>query len=167
MFLFYLLSEWMVVIMLACYFEDAVVGYVTQAHSYKVTEDDIVNFATSWDPMPFHIDPIKAEDSISGGITASGAHIYAIFVHLTHKQARKMAAIAALGIKNLKFVNPVRPGDMIHLEGECIAARESSSKKDRGIVTFHFKLINQNGELVLELIQFLMLEKKVNITCSQ
>ena len=73
-----------------------------------------------------------------------------------------MAIIAALGVKEMSFDNPIRPGDRLHLEGECISSRESASKKDRGICEFLFKLINQNGEVVFKLVQPVMIAKKAN-----
>jgi acyl dehydratase len=143
-----------------CYFEDAVVGYVTEGYQHEVTESEIIEFAKIWDPMPFHLDPIAAKESPYKGLTASGAHVYSIFVKLAHKQERKMAVIAALGVESMNFSNPVRPGDVLHLIGECIKARESASKPDRGISTFQFKVINQSGVTVLELVQPLLLAKR-------
>lgn len=143
-----------------CYFDDAVVGYVTEAYEHQVTEDEIINFAKTWDPMPFHIDPVAAKSTPYGGLTASGAHIYSIFVRLAHMQPKKMAVIAALGVDGMKFTNPVRAGDILHLTGECIESRESSTKNDRGISTFKFKVKNQEGKVVLELTQPLMLAKR-------
>lgn len=143
-----------------CYFEDAVEGYQTTAHEHELTQQDIIEFAQQWDPMPFHINPEAAASSPYKGLTASGAHLYSVFVKLAHLQPRKMAVIAALGIKNLSFLNPARPGDVLHLQGRCIAARESSSKPDRGICEFEFALYNQNGDTVLSLQQPLMLAKK-------
>ncbi|NRB38932.1 MAG: acyl dehydratase [Pseudomonadales bacterium] len=143
-----------------CYFEDAVVGYVTEGHLHEVTESEIIEFAKTWDPMPFHIDVSAAKESPYKGLTASGAHVYSMFVKLAHKQERKMAVIAALGVESMKFTNPVRPGDVLHLVGECITARESASKPDRGISTFEFKVINQSNVTVLELKQPLLLAKR-------
>jgi acyl dehydratase len=143
-----------------CYFEDAIVGYTTSAYDHTISEDEIIAFAKQWDPMPFHVDIEAAKLSPYAGLTASGAHIYAIFVKLAHLQKRKMAVIAALGVKDMSFLQPVRPDDILHLEGECINARESSSKPDRGICEFLFKVINQHNDIVLQLAQPIMLAKK-------
>jgi acyl dehydratase len=143
-----------------CYFEDAEVGYKTEGYQHEVTESEIIEFAKAWDPMPFHVDPVAAKESPYKGLTASGAHVYSIFVKLAHKQERKMAVIAALGVENMKFANPVRPGDILHLTGECISSRESTSKPDRGVATFQFKVVNQSGTAVLDLVQPLLLAKR-------
>ena len=146
--------------MKTCYFEDACVGYRTEAHAYTISSDAIKAFANEWDPMPFHTDEAAAKESIYQGLTASGAHVYAIFVKLAHMQERKMAVIAALGIKDMRFIAPVRPGDTLSMKGHCIEARASQSKDDRGICEFEFTLINQHNETVLQLTQPLMLAKK-------
>ncbi|NRB43029.1 MAG: acyl dehydratase [Pseudomonadales bacterium] len=143
-----------------CYFEDAHVGYTTEAYEHKVTAKEIIDFALSWDPMPFHIDEALAKESVYKGLTASGAHVYAIMIKLAHKQQRKMAVIAALGVKNMSFSAPVRPDDILYLTGVCLTSRESKSKSDRGICEFEFKVINQHREVVLQLTQPLMLAKK-------
>ncbi len=143
-----------------CYFEDANVGYTTFAYEHLITEEEIIQFAEQWDPMPFHTDPKLAESSPYGGLTASGAHIYAIFVKLAHKQKRKMAVIAALGVSELAFKLPVRPNDTLYMKGVCTETRASASKNDRGICTFAFTLINQHAQIVLTLTQPLLLAKK-------
>ena len=150
----------------ACYFEDATPGYSTSAKAYELTEAAIIAFAKDWDPMPFHVDPEKALNSPFKGLTASGAHLYAIFVKLAHKQPRKMAVLAALGIENLQFKQAARPGDRLVLKGTCIAQRASSSKPDRGICTFEFKLVNQSNETILSLTQPLLLSKRQSTTAQ-
>jgi acyl dehydratase len=143
-----------------CFFEDAKVGYQTCGFDYKLTRKNIIAFANEWDPMPFHTDEKAATNSHFKGLTASGAHLYAIFVKLAHKQPRKMAALAALGIKELNFHQAARPGDTLYLKGRCIEHRESKSKSDRGIATFRFELINQEDDIILSLEQPLLLAKK-------
>lgn len=143
-----------------CYFEDAVVGYRTSGYEHRVTDAEIMDFARQWDPMPFHVDAELAKQSPFGGLIASGGHVYAIFLKLAHRQERKLAVIAALGVDEMKFSSAVRPGDTLHLEGECQSARASASKPDRGIATFLFRLINQRGETALELRQPLLLARR-------
>lgn len=142
------------------YYDDLHVGYKTSAREHTVSEQEIVSFAEQWDPMPFHVDAGRARNSIFGGLTASGAHLYAIFVKLAHKQERKLALIAALGVDQMKFIKPVRPGDTLHLKGECLSLRPSSSKSDRGVCWFAFEIVNQHGQTVLQLKQPLLMARR-------
>ena len=143
-----------------CYFEDVEPGYQAYGRSYRVSAEEIVEFASKWDPMPYHINELDAQESDFAGIVASSAHIYALFVRLMHKQERHMAVIAALSVNDMSFLRPVRPGDELFLSGVCLSARESESKSDRGICEFQWKLLNHRDEVVLSLKQTLMLAKR-------
>ena len=43
----------------ALYFEDFEAGQVYELGSRTVTEDEIVAFASQWDPQPMHTDPVR------------------------------------------------------------------------------------------------------------
>jgi acyl dehydratase len=142
----------------ALYFEDFEVGTEISIGEYLVTKQEIVEFAKKWDPQPFHIDERAAEESAYGGLTASGSHIMAIRTWLLHHgkdtsnspQPEKQAAIiGALGWDEVRFQNPVRPGDRLFLTREVIGKRESRSKPGRGVVQQLMTVTNQNRETVL------------------
>ncbi len=61
------------------YFEDCVVGAEHAAASHNLTAQEIIEFARTWDPQPWHIDEDIAKGSIFGGLTACSAHIFSIF----------------------------------------------------------------------------------------
>ena len=65
------------------YFEDAEVGDRRTAGPYLVTKSEIIQFAKQYDPVPRHIDEEAAARSVFGGLTATGAHTFAIYVLLT------------------------------------------------------------------------------------
>jgi acyl dehydratase len=134
------------------YFEDIQLNnprFSPQAHT--VTAEEIKKFATQWDPMPFHIDEEMAKLSPIGKLFASSVHTVAIGVKLSHDMMEKdIAVIAGLGWNDLKFPKPVCAGDSLRLKSEIIEKRESRSKPDRGIITSHNTLINQNDEVVAE-----------------
>lgn len=131
------------------HFEDYSVGKIIRIEQpYVVTEDEIISMAQKWDPQPFHIDPVAARDSIFGGLVASSAHAFPIFVYLGQQQVRKVAAISALGFDKLRFSTPIRPGDVLHYEYCCLEKRLSNSRPYAGIVCCEGRLINQNDEVV-------------------
>jgi len=131
------------------YFEDLLVGDQTTAGEYLVTEEEIVEFASKWDPEPFHVDRDAAQASVFEGLTACGTHIIAIRNWLIHRLPDKAHVLAGLGIDELRFAAPVRPGDRLSLTKECLEARPSSSKPDRGIVRNRLTVTNQDGQPVL------------------
>ena len=64
------------------HFEDFAVGQVIDLGSYAVTADEIREFASEFDPQPFHLDEAAAEASLLGGLAASGWHVCAMFMRL-------------------------------------------------------------------------------------
>jgi acyl dehydratase len=84
--------------------------------------------------MPLHIDEEAAARSIFGGLSASSAQIFSIFVLLTTKLQDRFHVLAGMGWDELRLLNAVRPGDAFDLETTVLEKRESRSKPDRGIV---------------------------------
>jgi acyl dehydratase len=129
-------------------FEDAEVGTSLLAGPYLVTKGEIIQFAKQYDPVPRHIDEEAAARSILGGLTASGAHTFSIFVLLTTRLQPRLHVLAGMGWDELRLPNPVRPDDELDLEVSVLEKRES--KSDRGIVRNQILLRNQRRETVLQ-----------------
>ena len=109
-----------------------------------------MEFATRWDPQPFHIDRDAAADSIFGGIVACSSHIIAASISLPMKDdGNATAAVSALGFREMKLFAPVRPGDTISTFEEMLESRLSKSHPGCGIVVFRDSISNQKGELVI------------------
>lgn len=130
-------------------FEDYVVGEVIHiVKRYIMTEEEIISMATKWDPQPFHVDPVAAKESIFGGLVASSAHAFPIFVYLGQQSGKKVAAISALGFDKIRFSAPMRPGDELRYEYCCLEKRVSGSRPYAGVVCCEGRLINQHDEVV-------------------
>lgn len=142
------------------YFEDFKPGDSATFGKYVMEKDEMIEYAKKWDPQPFHIDEEKAADSVYKGLTASGAHIFAISYLLIMQREIKVKVIGMLGIKEMKFEHPARPGDILTMTHECVDKRESKSKKDRGIVQNKIILKNQKGEIVLTFLDTVMIAKR-------
>ncbi len=146
--------------MATLYFEDFTIGSTRSFGGYEVTREEIIEFARRWDPQPFHIDEAYAQQSIFGGLTASACHTFAISSVLTSQHPDVIKTVAALGFEELRFPNPVRPGDRLSFVSECIARRESRSRPTIGIVTMQSKLMNQAGVPVMSMTTSFMVEKR-------
>lgn len=142
------------------YFEDFVPGEVITLGSYPVSSDEILDYANKWDPQPLHMDPEAAKSTPFGGLIACGTHVFAISVRLLVTQKTPVAVIAALGLDEVRFSHPVRPGDVLTLIRECLEVRPSKSKSYRGIVRNNIRLVNQNGEQVLSYIDTILVAKR-------
>lgn len=96
------------------YFEDMEVGDVKEFGERTVTEEEIRSFAEEYDPQPFHVDKEAAANSQFGGLIASGWHTASVCMRLlVDNHLSESASAGARGVRELKWIRPVRPGDTI------------------------------------------------------
>jgi acyl dehydratase len=134
------------------YFEDYTVGQVIRTPAATISEAQILDFALQYDPQPFHLDKRAAEQSIYGGLIASGWQTMAIAFRLvTMTNILAGTSLGSPGIDELRWVKPVRPGDTLHVELTVDELRPSRSKPDRGIVVLAYAIRNQTDETVMTL----------------
>ena len=131
------------------YFEDIQINQKHISGEYVISKEEIIAFATVWDPQPFHIDEEEAK-KWPLGLTASSIHSYAICSRLaTGMTTEWPAVVAGLGIDEMRMPLPVRPDDRLHAVSYIVSKCESDSKPDMAIITSRNQLINQHGETVL------------------
>jgi len=134
------------------FFEYLPVGRVDvdEAVSYTVTEAEIIEVGTRWDPQPFHIDPVAAAQSPFGGLVASSVHLLAIAVATGAKTSmdNPVAAVSALGFDKMRLHAPARPGDVLCNRSEVVEARPSGSQPHLGVVRNRVELWNERAELI-------------------
>jgi acyl dehydratase len=118
-----------------------------------VTADEIVAFARSYDPQWFHVDPARAADDRWGGLIASGWQTCGLAMRLVvdHVLAGS-ESFGSPGLDYLKWPAPVRPGDALTLTLSVLDARRSERRPELGIVRWRWRLANDRGEDVLELV---------------
>jgi acyl dehydratase len=134
------------------YFEDFQVGDTFELGGRTVTEEEIISFARQFDPQPFHTDPLLARDSIFGGLVASGWHTSAIFMRLFYDGLlRETASMGSPGIDALRWLQPVRPADVLRATLRVIERTPSRSRPELGIIRSRCELHNQADELVMSL----------------
>jgi len=143
------------------WFEDYRPGAVYEYGYVTMTEDELLEFAHKYDPQPIHIDPAYAKAGQFGGLIASGWHTSALMMRLlADNYLSKVASLASPGVDELRWPNPVRPGDRLLLRATIMEARESRSKPDRGVVRTRAEMLNQNGDVVLSLVAVNMVAKR-------
>jgi acyl dehydratase len=143
------------------YLEDLHVGDRFESGTLEVTEEDIVEFANDFDPQPFHLDLDAAKRSIFEGLAASGWHTAAMSMKLFVTGGLQLAGgSVGLGVDELRWPRPVRPGDTLRLQTEIVEMRPSRSKPDRGIVRLFIVTTNQNGEVVQTFLTSLLVRRR-------
>jgi acyl dehydratase len=130
------------------YFEDVVPEIELRAEaSYVIPEQELIDFAATWDPLPIHTD--KAFAAQHGGLTAAGTYLLAVKMKLIHALPLRRTVMASIGYDQLRFHKPAHPNDTLFLKLKWIEKRRSQSKPDRGIVTIQFFLLNAADEVIL------------------
>jgi len=135
------------------YVEDLSAGMTFTAGPVQIGEADIIGFAREFDPQDFHLDPTKAACGPFGGIVASGWHTTGVVMRLyVDHYLSHVANLGSPGVEDIRWQNPLRPGDTLRIRVTILEARPSRSKPDRGIIRVHVEAINQIGNLVLSMI---------------
>ncbi len=135
------------------YWEDFQVGEVSEVGQVTVTEEEIVDFASRYDPQPFHIDAEAARQSPFGGLIASGWHTTALFMGMFVRAVLlDSASLGSPGVDELRWTAPVRPGDTLTGRSTIVDVQPSSKDPRRGTVFTKNEVFNQDGVLVMRLI---------------
>ena len=143
------------------YLEDLGVGDRFGSDTIEVTKESIFEFARAFDPQPFHLDEKAAEQSIFKGLAASGWHTAAMSMKLFVTGKLKLAGGSiGLGVDELRWPQPVRPGDILKVETEILDVRKSRSKPDRGIIRIRNVTTNQRAEVVQTFTAFVMVRRR-------
>jgi acyl dehydratase len=133
------------------HFEDFRVGDTATFGRHLVTREEIVSFASQYDPQPMHLDEAAGAASILGGLSASGWHVCAMLMRMIADHAlRDGGGMGAPGIDEVKWLRPVRPGDVLSVRQEVLSVRSSQSRPDRGFVRFRFEVLDEAGKSVME-----------------
>ncbi|MFP4626048.1 MAG: MaoC family dehydratase [Natronomonas sp.] len=146
---------------MARYFEDIEVGSVYETGSYEMTTDEIKEFAGQYDPQPFHTNEEAAKESIFGELVASGWHTAAVCMRLlVDDYLDEETSMGARGVDELRWVNPVYPGDRIRVEVEVIERWPSESRPEMGHVRSKLVGYNQDDEPVIEWKSLAMVRRR-------
>lgn len=134
------------------YLDDFHDGQIIDLGSCTVSREEIIAFASQYDPQPFHTDEEAAKESIYGGLIASGWHTVALFMRLlVDGLLSRAASMGSPGVDEVRWLKPVRPGDTLRARGVVLAVVPSRSKPDRGILRTSYEMFNQSGEQVLSI----------------
>ena len=135
------------------YWEDFTVGRNFEYGSRTLTEEEIIRFASAWDPQRFHTDPLAAKATPFGGLVASGWHTGCVLMRfMCDAYLNEASCIGSPGIEEWRFALPVRPGDTLRYRATVLEARPSASKPDRGIIKWHWELLNQRDEEAVSMV---------------
>ena len=133
------------------YFEDIEIGAKSSFGRYEVTRDEVVEFASRFDPQPFHLSDEAAAETHFGRLSASGWHTCAMTMSMVVANFRndKQAGLGSPGIDELRWLKPVYPGDTLRCETEVLEKRASQSRPEMGSFRSRMTVLNQHDVPVM------------------
>ena len=130
-------------------FDDIPDDYESVIGTWELTADEIIAFAKTWDPQPFHTDLRAAKQSPFGGLVASSAHLFAICTRLFFDHPDRIDVLAMLGKDKLRLPAPARADTTLTYRTRCIGKRASSSRPSTGIITLADSVTDGDDNAVL------------------
>ncbi|MAX06639.1 MAG: acyl dehydratase [Gammaproteobacteria bacterium] len=132
------------------FFEDFEVGTTEEFGEYLVTEEEILEFASKYDPQAFHLSDEAAKATLFGGLCASGWHTCAIAMRmLVDNMPESNKSLGSPGIDELRWTKPVFPGDTLRVKTTVLSKTNSRSRPDLGSLQMQNEVFNQKNELVM------------------
>jgi acyl dehydratase len=143
------------------YLEDFAVRQTFGSGRVRVDGERIKSFAAEFDPQPFHLDEEAARHTIFRGLAASGWHTAALTMRLlVEGESKPAGGIIGLGLDELCWPLPVRPGDELRVEGELGEVSLSQSHPHHGLIKIRATTLNQNGEAVQVFVAALIVPRR-------
>lgn len=135
------------------HYEDVEVGTVERYGNYAVTPEEVIEFASRYDPQAFHLSDEAAAQTYFGRLSASGFHTASMTMRMMvdNMHQRPRASLGSPGIDELRWVKPVYPGDTLRVEAETLSKRRSANRPDMGLILGTTRVYNQHDELVMSM----------------
>ena len=143
------------------WWEDVDVGQVLDLGSLSPTAEEIVAFATQFDPQPFHLSEEAGQASVFGGLCASGWHTCRLAMRLMVTNfLHQSSSLGSPGLENIRWLKPVFPGDTLSLRQTVLEKRPMSKRPDVGLLRTKWEMFNQRGDQVLHMEGYGMFRRR-------
>ncbi len=143
------------------WWEDMEVGQVIDLGSLSPTAEEIVAFATQFDPQPFHLSEEGGKASVFGGLCASGWHTCSLAMRLMVTNfLHQSSSLGSPGLENIRWLKPVFPGDTLSLRQRVLEKRPMSKRPDVGLLRTQWEMFNQHGDQVLHMEGYGMFRRR-------
>jgi acyl dehydratase len=134
-------------------FEDFRPGLFATLGPRHVSRAEIIAFASEFDPQPMHLDEDAARRSMAGGLSGSGWHMCALAMRMqVDGIIANSTSLGGLGVDEVKWLAPLRPGDDLTLAIHVEDARPSNSRPDCGIVKIRADMFNASGTQLMAIV---------------
>lgn len=134
-------------------FEDFPLGHFATLGPRHVSREELIAFASEFDPQPMHLDEKAAASSMAGGLSGSGWHMCALAMRMqVDGFLNRTESLGGLGVDEVRWLAPLRPGDDLTLQVHVDEARVSNSRPDCGIVKFRTEMFNASGTQLMSIV---------------
>jgi acyl dehydratase len=146
-------------------FEDFPLGRFGTFGPRHVSRDEIIAFASEFDPQPMHVDDAAAKHTMLRRLSGSGWHLCSLMMRMMFDgYIGRTASLGSPGVDEVRWLSPLRPGDDLMLDVDVTAARASRSRPEMGIVTFAMRMHNASGQVLLEAVSPIMIRRRAEQT---
>jgi acyl dehydratase len=146
-------------------FEDFPLGHFGTFGPRHVSRDEIIAFASEFDPQPMHLDEAAAKHTMLRGLSGSGWHLCSLMMRMMFDgYIGQTASLGSPGVDEVRWLSPLRPDDDLMLDVDVTAARASRSRPEMGIVTFAMRMRNASGQVLLEAVSPIMIRRRAEQT---
>jgi acyl dehydratase len=134
------------------FWEDMAVGQVRDLGTISPTREDIIAFASQFDPQPFHLDDAAGAASVFGGLCASGWHTCSMAMRLMVTNfLQQTSSLGSPGLENIQWKKPVYPNDTLRLQTTVLETKPMGRRPDVGMTRNLWEMFNQHGDKVLHM----------------
>jgi len=134
------------------FWEDMAVGQVRDLGTISPSREDIIAFASQFDPQPFHLDDAAGEASVFGGLCASGWHTCSMAMRLMVTNfLQQTSSLGSPGLEGIQWKKPVYPNDTLRLQTTVLETKPMGRRPDVGMTRNLWEMFNQHGDKVLHM----------------
>ncbi|MFM9971622.1 MAG: MaoC family dehydratase [Burkholderiales bacterium] len=145
------------------YFEDFPAGTLIDCGTRFVSKDEIIRFATEFDPQPFHIDDVAAAKTHFGGVVASGWHSGSIAMRMVVDTVmHDSSCMGSPGMERMRWLKPLRANTSVNVKFHVHEAEPSKTRPDRGRIKVAFEMYDDKGELLMDTIATVLFGRRPN-----
>lgn len=144
------------------FFEDIQPGDRQAFGRYQVTREEVIEFASKYDPQPFHLSDEAAAQTYFGRLSASGWHSAAMMMRMLvdNMSVVQQAGLGSPGLDELRWMKPVYPGDTLRCESEVLDKTPSRSRADLGSFRNRTTVFNQHDEPVMTVVAIGLIRRR-------
>jgi acyl dehydratase len=125
-----------------------------------VSEEELLAWAKRYDPQYFHSDPEAARSSVFAGLVAPGIYTAAIWRQLDHEINGDVRYICGNGWDEVRWPNPLRPGESVQACSEVLSLEPHPRHADRGRVLYAYRLQGEDGRLRMSMRSHNLVERR-------